>query len=102
VTQSSERDLGTLELAIGRVLRTGVVTSTVCLTGGLLLTLIGFGGSVAPAVLLSGLVILLATPAARVVISIVEYVRERDWLFVMLTLTVLLTLVGSVVVAFWN
>jgi uncharacterized membrane protein len=34
------------------------------------------------------------------VISIAEYVRERDWLFVALTLVVLLTLAGSVVAAF--
>ena len=37
-----------------------------------------------------------------VVISVVEYVREPDWLFVGLTLSVLLTLAGSVVAAFWN
>ena len=52
--------------------------------------------------LTTAIVILLATPAARVVISVVEYVRERDWLFVALTLIVLLTLAGSVVVAFWS
>src|SRR5207237_486776 len=102
VTASSDRNLGALELAIGRVLRIGVAASTVCLAAGLLLTLAGLGGRIAQAVLLCGLLILLATPAARVVVSIVEYVRERDWLFAALTLTVLLTLVGSVVVAFWN
>lgn len=99
---TNSRDLGPLELAIGRVLRVGVVTSTVCLTAGLLLTLVGLGGDAARAVLLFGLVVLLATPAARVVVSMAEYTRERDWLFVMLTLTVLLTLFGSVVVAFWK
>ena len=52
--------------------------------------------------LTTAIVILLATPAARVVISVAEYVRERDWLFVALTLIVLLTLAGSVVVAFWS
>jgi uncharacterized membrane protein len=96
------RDLGPLEHAIGRVLRVGVMTSTVCLTIGLLLTLLDLGTHVAPFVLLFGLIVLLATPAARVVISIAEYIRERDWLFVALTLTVLLTLLGSVLVAFWN
>ena len=96
------RDAGSLELAIGRVLRIGIVASSVCLAAGLLLTLAGQGGSVAHVVLTSGLVILLATPTARVVVSVVEYARERDWLFVALTLTVLLALVGSVVLAFWG
>lgn len=96
------RDAGSLELAIGRVLRVGIAASSVCLAAGLLLTLAGHDGSVANAVLTSGLVILLATPAARVVVSVAEYARERDWLFVALTLTVLLALVGSVVLAFWG
>jgi uncharacterized membrane protein len=96
------RDGGSLELAIGRVLRVGVAASSVCLAAGLLLTLAGRDGRVAQVVLTSGLVILLATPAARVVVSVVEYAKERDWLFVALTLTVLLALVGSVVLAFWG
>jgi uncharacterized membrane protein len=100
VKPPDERDLGALELAIGRVLRAGVAASTVCLAAGLLLTLAGMDGRVARAVLLCGLAILLATPAARVLISFAEYVRKRDWLFVALTLTVLLTLLGSVLVAF--
>ena len=96
------RDAGSLELAIGRVLRVGVFASSVCLAAGLLLTLAGQAGSVAHVVLTSGLVILLATPGARVVVSVVEYAREGDWVFVALTLTVLLALVGSVVLAFWG
>ena len=45
----------------------------------------GEADRVAPIVLTIAMVILLATPAARVVISVAEYVRERDWLFVALT-----------------
>ncbi len=99
---TGERDLGSLELAIGRVLRLGIATSSACLAAGLLLTLVGLGGSLVRVVLSAGLVILLATPAARVIVSVVEYVRERDWLFVALTLTVLLALAASVVAAFWG
>jgi len=100
--QSSESTLGALELVIGRVLRVGVATSSVCLAAGLILTLTGQPGSLARVALSSGLVILLATPGARVVISFVEYVRAGDWLFVVLTLTVLLALVASVIAAFWR
>jgi len=98
---SNDRGLSALELAIGRVLRLGVRASSVLLSAGLLLALIHEADGVAPIVLTTAIVVLLATPAARVVISVVEYVRERDWLFVALTLIVLLTLAGSVAVAFY-
>ena len=91
-----------LERAIGRVLRIGTVTSSICLALGLALTLAGYDEGLARLLAPAGMVILLATPAARVIVSIAEYVRERDWLFVALTLIVLLTLGGSVVAAFWG
>ena len=91
-----------LELTIGRVLRLGVGASSVLLAAGLLLTLAHEADGFARIVLTAAIVILLATPAARVVISVAEYVRERDWLFAALTSIVLLTLAGSVVVAFWS
>jgi uncharacterized membrane protein len=102
VTLQAGRGPVNLELAIGRVLRAGVLASSVCLAVGLLLTLAGQDGRIAHVILTSGLIILLATPGARVVVSVVEYARERDWLFVALTLTVLSALVGSVVLAFWG
>ena len=97
----NDRGSSALELTIGRVLRLGVGASSVLLSAGLLLALIHEADGVAPIVLTTAIVVLLATPATRVAISVVEYVRERDWLFVALTLIVLLTLAGSVVVAFW-
>ncbi len=87
-----------LERAIGRVLRLGVLTATVCLAAGLLLALTGM--PTFPDVLLrAGLMLLLATPVARVIVSVVDYLREHDWLFVTLTVIVLLQLAASVVVA---
>ena len=97
-----ERDAGNLELIIGRVLRLGTAASSACFAAGLSLIILGRGGSLARVLLPAGLIILLATPAARVAVSVVEYVRERDWLFVALTLTVLLALAASVVAAFWE
>jgi len=97
-----ERDAGHLELIIGRVLRLGTATSSTCFAAGLSLMILGHGGALARVLLPAGLIILLATPAARVIVSVVEYVRERDWLFVALTLTVLLALAASVVAAFWG
>lgn len=42
-----------------------------------------------------GLVLLIATPVARVVFSVFGFLRERDWIYVGLTLFVLIVLLGS-------
>jgi uncharacterized membrane protein len=88
-----------LEAAIGRVLRLGVLASSACLGAGLAITLVLGSTRLANGLLSTGLVVLLATPAARVVVSTINYARERDWLFVVLTLTVLAELIASTIVA---
>lgn len=86
-----------LERIIGVVLRAGVAASSACLAVGLLLSLAGVGGG---SLLLNlGIVVLLATPVSRVVISTIEYVIERDWPFATLTFIVLLELIASAVAA---
>ena len=87
-----------LERIIGIVLRTGVMSSTVCLGVGLVLSFLGTG-PVALIVLDIGVVVLLATPVVRVLVSIVEYLNERDWAFVGLTAIVLVELAASAVAA---
>jgi uncharacterized membrane protein len=88
-----------LEQSIGFVLRAGVIVSSVSLTAGLLLSLTVSGGAIAAVLLNAGIIVLLATPLARVVVSTVEYVRERDWPFATLTFIVLLELVASAIAA---
>lgn len=85
-----------LEDLLGRVLITGVAVS------GTLLA-IGLGGEIAGynahSVLQFGLILLMATPILRVAVSLVEYVRMRDWFFASTTSAVLLVLLTSIVVA---
>jgi len=87
-----------LEGVISIVLRTGVVTSSVCLGAGLALSLIG-ADELSLLLLNVGVIVLLATPVVRVLVSIAEYVSERDWGFVMLTAVVLVELAASAVAA---
>jgi uncharacterized membrane protein len=87
-----------LERLIGIVLRAGVVISSTCLAVGLLLYL-ATGGPVAALLLNAGIVVLLATPLARVVVSTVQYISQRDWPFAALTFIVLLELIASAVAA---
>jgi uncharacterized membrane protein len=90
-----------LETTIGEVLRFGTITSSTMFAIGLVMMIARYQPAVAQLLLVAGLVILLATPVARVVVSVIEYTRERDWTFVMLTLMVLLALAGSVVAAYF-
>jgi len=90
-----------LETTIGEVLRFGTITSSTMFALGLVMTLAHYQPAVAQLLLVAGLVILLATPVMRVIVSVIEYVRERDWTFVLLTLIVLLALGGSVVAAYF-
>jgi uncharacterized membrane protein len=91
--------LARLERAIGITLRAGVTLSSICLGAGLLVGLATGGAPLERALLNIGIIALLATPVTRVVISIAEYVSERDWTFVTLTVIVLAELLASAVAA---
>jgi uncharacterized membrane protein len=88
-----------LERIIGRVLLVGVVTATACLAAGLALSLVPAMSRPADMLLSAGLVVLLATPIARVAASVVVYIAERDWLFFALTCAVLAELAVAVAAA---
>jgi uncharacterized membrane protein len=84
-----------LEVLIGRVLKTGAIASAAMLASGLLLQSAMPTVGVGAFLIQVGLVILMATPVARVVTSVIQYIVERDWVFAGLTLTVLIVLLGS-------
>ncbi len=88
-----------LERSIAVVLHAGVMASSVALALGMLLTLANVAPDVAFGLLHLGIVILICTPAARVVISTVEYAAARDWPFMTLTLIVLGELMVSAAAA---
>ena len=88
-----------LERVIGLVLRAGVAASSVCLAAGLVLTLADGSPAVARLLLHTGIIVLLATPVARVLVSIVEYAQQRDWKFTLFTVIVLVELLASAVAA---
>ncbi len=109
------------ELIISHVLRGGVLLSAAIILGGVALfylRALAFGGhgatdstfphtlsSVAQgvargdplAIIVLGLLVLLATPVVRVAVSIVAFLLERDWRYVVITSLVLLILLLSFV-----
>jgi uncharacterized membrane protein len=88
-----------LEQILGLLLGIGVKASSVCLTAGLLMTFVGGHQTIARALLTAGIVVLLATPVARVGASTVGYASRRDWLFVTLTLVVFIELLATIFAA---
>jgi len=88
-----------LERALGRVLRIGVTASAVALLTGFAIAGISGTGDVSMRLLTLGVLVLIATPVARVVLSAVSYLRSRDWTFAVLTLIVLGELVASIAAA---
>lgn len=68
------------EHALGRTLHAGIVVSTTLLALGLLLVLAA-PGRAADLLLQAGLLVLMGTPMARVLLSCIEFVRQRDWFF---------------------
>jgi uncharacterized membrane protein len=79
------------ELLLGRTLGIGVAISTALLALGLALQLTT-GSPLASTLLHAGLLVLMGTPVARVLLSCLEYIRQRDWFFAVSGLAVLVVL----------
>jgi uncharacterized membrane protein len=114
-----------LEILIGNLLRAGVLISAAVVLGGGIWLLFDCGGALAdyrqfvppaktlrslpaivvglahpnpPLVIQFGLLLLIATPVARVVVSLVAFAIERDRLYVLITAIVLAVLMYSLAV----
>ena len=88
-----------LERLVGEILRIGVWTSSVSLAAGLALSLAAVAVPAANLLLQIGTLVLVFTPVARVIVSTIEYIAERDWTFATLTLIVLAELMASAAAA---
>lgn len=79
------------EILLGRTLGIGVTIATALLAVGLVLALAA-PGPAANLLLQIGLLVLMGTPMARVLLTCVEYVWERDWFFALNAAGVLVVL----------
>jgi len=105
-----------LEVIVGNLLRIGVMIAAAVVTAGGVWYLADYGGTApdyrqfhpdvrgvsalaslpsSEACILLGLLLLIATPLARVVFSLVAFALERDRLYVGFTLAVLVVMVYS-------
>ena len=94
--RSSDASLLQLELTLGRLLQAGVIASAVCLASGLIAWMARGASEFSSAALTLGLLVLMATPILRVAVSLVVYIRMRDWFFVATTVMVFVLLAVTV------
>jgi uncharacterized membrane protein len=92
---ADEQAIERLEVQVGRLLQAGVTLATICLAVGLAMWFVTGSGRAATTTLTTGLVILMLTPLARVVASLLAYVRLRDWFFVGTTVLVFVVLLAA-------
>jgi uncharacterized membrane protein len=68
-------------------LRAGAYTAFVLIVAGLLMQV--FAAAIGSKITSAGVVVLLATPALRVIVAAAQFLRERDYKFVLVSLGVL-------------
>lgn len=80
---------------LGRLLTAGMALSATCLVVGLILAYVdrARGAPTGPHPLLdAGLIILMVTPLVRVLVSLSEEIRDRNWFFASVALIVITVL----------
>lgn len=113
--ENKKSEIEDVEIIISKFLRIGVVLSAIIVFVGLLMFLIsgnsGYKGGYFPttpteifkgfilfkpySIILTGLLILILTPVFRVGISIIVFIKEKDSLYVKITLAVFIILMIS-------
>lgn len=115
MSEENNSKIEEMEIIISNFLRIGVVLSAIIVFAGLLMFLIsgnsGYSGDYFPttpteifngllllkpyAIILLGLIILILTPVFRVGVSILVFIKEKDFLYVKITSFVFLILIIS-------
>ncbi|MCC6579713.1 MAG: DUF1634 domain-containing protein [Phycisphaeraceae bacterium] len=122
-------DFSRMEQTLSRLLRLGLLVSSLCILGGVTVSLIhhpeymtdphalprltdtgaafpftlrdmgeGLRQGSGRSIMTLGLLLLIATPVLRVCVSVVAFALDRDWVFALVTLLVLIVLLASFLV----
>jgi uncharacterized membrane protein len=98
---TSDESLDRLEHRLGVLLKAGVLSSAASLAIGLVAWFAAGPTTLSSGAMTIGLLILMATPILRVIVSLVAYIRMRDWFFVGTTVAVFV-LLGITVLLAWG
>lgn len=122
MVEKKEQEMRKIELAIGEILRIGVIVSVVVIMLGVIFYFINNGGGYAGnnfptsltgifsgiiagkayAIMMLGLLLLIFTPVLRVVVSIYAFAKEKDHMYTIITTIVLVILVIAMLIGFYK
>jgi uncharacterized membrane protein len=91
----------TFERLLVRVILTGAWLSTAVLSTGLVMLLSRPSSQAGHDLLNVGLLILMSTPVVRILLSVAEAIRERDWFWLSCTIAVVVVLSGTIAYSLW-
>ena len=94
---TTRESLARFERTLTRAMLGGVWSSAALLAAGLTMLLVLGVSERGETLLRAGLLTLMATPLLRVILSVFEAIRQRDWFWVWTTVAVVLVLTGTVV-----
>ncbi|HVF79018.1 MAG TPA: DUF1634 domain-containing protein [Solirubrobacteraceae bacterium] len=92
--------VSSFERALARAMLAGVWLSAAALAAGLSLALARPQAGTGRLLLSAGLMVLMGTPVLRVVLSVAEAIRQRDWFWLWTTLAVAVVLSATVAYSF--
>ncbi|ACM61285.1 uncharacterized protein DUF1634 [Caldicellulosiruptor bescii] len=88
------KKITTMEDTISIVLRAGVLLSIIVICAGLFLHIV-LKLSAGSLIIKTGLYILFLTPFARLVVSLLMFLIEKDLIYFAITLSIILIIIGS-------
>jgi uncharacterized membrane protein len=86
-----------IELVLAKLLRIGSIVAAILLTAGILGE-VALGAGWASGLITAGLIVLVSTPVMRVTVAGIVFLRERDMLFALFCLVVLVALAIGMVI----
>ncbi|HEY6273218.1 MAG TPA: DUF1634 domain-containing protein [Terriglobales bacterium] len=89
-----KRENAATDHALALTLKIGAYSAFACILGGLLLNFTGRWGH---PITVAGFVILLATPGLRIIVAGVQFLREREYKYVLISLGVLAVIITAYV-----
>lgn len=99
ITQGTgESKVESIELILARLLRVGAILAALLIGAGLVALVLGAAPALAPTLITYGLLVLVATPVMRVAVAMIVFLWERDMLFALFCLVVLVALAIGIVI----
>lgn len=121
MVDKKNQEMRKIELAIGKILRVGVIASVIVIILGIITYFIsgsGYVGSNFPtsitgiisgvmsgksyAIMMLGLLLLIFTPVLRVIVSIYAFEKENDRMYTVITSIVLIILIFAMIIGFYK